>query len=69
MSFVKLQRMKKNYEWIKQPFISEKPNEPDIDIQWDEGEIPWEFNDTIINKNKTFPNNSLHPHGIAFLFI
>ena len=39
------------------------------DEKWEDGEIPWEFNDTQIIKNNTIKNPMLEGHNIAFLFI
>ena len=39
------------------------------DETWEDGEIPWEFNDTQPNSNRTNKNPMLHGHNIAFLFI
>lgn len=39
------------------------------DEKWEDGEIPWEFNDTQQSKNDTNKNPILNGHNIAFLFI
>ena len=39
------------------------------DEKWEDGEIPWEFNDTQPNLNHTNKNPILNGHNIAFLFI
>ena len=39
------------------------------DETWEDGEIPWEFNDTQPNSHRTNKNPMLHGHNIAFLFI
>lgn len=45
-----------------------KDDEPK-DEKWEDGEIPWEFNDTQQSKNDTHKNPILNGHNIAFLFI
>jgi|Laugresbdmm110sn_2_1035109.scaffolds.fasta_scaffold26322_3 hypothetical protein len=39
------------------------------DEKWEDGEIPWEFNDTQRTSNDTNKNPILDGHNIAFLFI
>ena len=39
------------------------------DEKWEDGEIPWEFNDTQRTSNHTNKNPILDGHNIAFLFI
>ena len=41
----------------------------DSDEKWEDGEIPWEFNDTQIIKNNNITNPMLEGHNVAFLFI
>ena len=45
------------------------PSDEPKDETWEDGEIPWEFNDTQIIKNNTNNNPMLEGHNIAFLFI
>jgi len=44
-------------------------NDEPKDEKWEDGEIPWEFNDTQQSKNDTNKNPILNWHNIAFLFI
>jgi len=39
------------------------------DEKWEDGEIPWEFNDTQRITNNTNINPMLEGHNVAFLFI
>lgn len=44
-------------------------NDESKDEKWEDGEIPWEFNDTHRTSNHTNKNPMLEGHNVAFLFI
>jgi hypothetical protein len=84
-SFVKIPFQKKQYNLCECKYILkfnrnntlhnkkcihlDIPNNEPNDEKWEDGEIPWEFNDTQIIKNNTNINPMLEGHNIAFLFI
>lgn len=44
-------------------------NDEPKDEKWEDGEIPWEFNDTRQSSNDTYKNPILNWQNIAFLLI
>ena len=84
-SFIKLPFQKKQYNLCECKFNSkfnqnitlynkkcihvDIPNHEAQDEKWEDGEIPWEFNDTQRTSNHTNKNPILDGHNIAFLFI